>query len=319
MLPVTCELSVVAPIYSGEQFVDELIERLHAALSSVTPDYEVILVDDGSADRVWERIVAAGSIDPRVKGVRLARNFGQHPAITAGLDHASGRWLVVMDSDLQDRPEDIPSIYREATSGNFDVVIARRATQRIKWTKRVPSIVFNKSLSWLGGIEASQSIGNFRVFSRKVADAFLLHREQFRFFPALMARLGFKVGYLDVARDGPPQGRSTYSVRKLVKLAVDAIVANSEKPLWFGIYGGALMALVAMSLAIWAVVRKALFDVGMSGWSSLFVAVAFFSGVQLMFAGLLGIYIGRIFNETKQRPIYIVSDMVNGAAAKQAS
>jgi polyisoprenyl-phosphate glycosyltransferase len=306
-----CEISIVAPIYKGEAFVSELVERLTASLSSVTDSFEIVLIDDGSPDDGWQRIAAAGAADPRVKGLKLSRNFGQHPAITAGIDAASGRWIVVMDSDLQDRPEDIPGLYRAALGGSYDMIIARRAVQDVAFAKRVTSLVFNALLAWLGGIETHQQIGNFRIFSRQVAGAFKAHREQFRLFPALMARLGFRAGFLDVSREARPEGRSTYTIRKLMALAVDAIIANSEKPLWFGIYGGAILATMAIGLAVWAVARRLVYDVGMGGWSSLFVAIAFFSGVQLMFSGLIGIYIGRIFHETKQRPIYILADAIN--------
>jgi polyisoprenyl-phosphate glycosyltransferase len=312
---IAAEISVVAPIYKGERYVDELIDRLTTSLATLTTNFEIVLVDDGSPDDGWEKICAAAAREPRVKGLRLSRNFGQHPAITAGLDHARGRWVVVMDSDLQDRPEDIPGLYRTALDQKLDVVIARRALQQISYRKRIPSTVFNWLLSWLGGIETHQQIGNFRIFSRNVRDAFLEHREQFRFFPALMARVGFSKGFYDVERNARAQGGSTYTFAKLVSLATDAVVANSEKPLWFGIYSGGVIALVALFMAIWATLRKVVFDVGLSGWSSLFVAVVFFSGVQLMFSGLIGIYVGRIFHETKQRPIYILAERLNLAEA----
>lgn len=312
------DISVVAPVYKGEAFIEELTTRLVLALSTISERYEIVLVDDGSTDGTWARICEAGQRDPRVRGVRLSRNFGQHPAITAGIDHTVGDWVVVMDSDLQDRPEDIPGLHATARDGRFDMVIARRMQQDISAAKRLSSVLFNWTLSRLGGIEANQRIGNYRIFSRKVAIAFELYREQFRFFPALMARLGFKVGLYDVDRESRPQGKSTYSLRMLVDLATDAIIANSEKPLWLGIYIGSTVSVVAFALAFWMTLRAFWFGVSVSGWTSLFVAVAFFSGVQLLFSGLVGIYIGRVFNETKKRPLYIVAEGVNLEASQPA-
>ena len=291
-----CELSVVAPVYNGATYLVELIDRLRSTLSGCVGSFEVVLVDDGSADATWAIIESAARADSRIKGVKLSRNFGQHPAITAGLQHTCGAWLVVMDSDLQDRPEDIPMLYEAALAGAGDIVIAMRSQQDISIGKRLSSVVFNAALSWLGGIAVSQRVGNFRIFSRPVADAVLQYKEQFRLFPALMARVGFRVANLEVSREARASGRSSYTFRKLVRLAVDAILANSEKPLWLGIYLGACVSIVAIALAFWAIYRKLAYEIVFEGWSSLMVAIAFFSGVQLMFSGLIGIYVGRIFN-----------------------
>ena len=246
-------ISVVAPLYNGKSFIDELIGRLGDALSSITERYEIILVDDGSTDGSWSRIDEAGRSDRRVRAIRLSRNFGQHPAITAGIDHTLGDWIVVMDGDLQDRPEDIPGLHKTALDGKFDMVVARRMQQGISTPKKLSSVLFNWTLSRLGSIEASQRIGNYRIFSRQVAEAFALYREQFQFFPAIMARLGFKVGYLDVDREAEPLGKSAYSPRALTRLATDAIIANSEKPLRLGNYLGGIMAVVTLVLAFWTV------------------------------------------------------------------
>lgn len=306
-----CEISVVAPVYNGAAYLVELVDRLRAALSTCAVSFEVVLVDDGSADTTWSIIEKAARADGRIKGVKLSRNFGQHPAITAGLKHTSGAWVVVMDSDLQDRPEDIPKLYQAALAGAGDIVIATRSQQDISLGKRLSSVLFNAALSWLGGIQVSQRVGNFRILSRTVANAVLQYKEQFRLFPALMARVGFRVAYLEVSREARAAGRSSYTFRKLVRLAVDAILANSEKPLWLGIYLGACVSVVAIGLAAWAVYRKLAYEIVFEGWSSLMVAIAFFSGVQLMFSGLIGIYVGRIFNETKHRPLYIVDRTEN--------
>ena len=306
-----CELSVIAPLYMGERFVAELVSRLQAALNTVTDDFEIVLIDDGSRDQTWLRIVEAAGKDSRVRGIRLSRNFGQHCALTAGIDVARGRWLVVMDGDLQDRPEDVPKLYHAVLGGSCDVVIARRHLQQLSAFKKLSSSVFNWALSKLGDIETHQQIGNFRIFSRKVADAYRLYREQSRLLPALMARLGFSIGFLNVERSARADGGSTYNLRRLVRLATDAIIANSEKPLRLGIHLGALLSLFAMVLVAWALIRKLVYGVNIDGWTSVFIAVSFFSGVQLSFSGLIAIYVGRIFNETKRRPIYILADCVN--------
>jgi dolichol-phosphate mannosyltransferase len=216
-----------------------------------------------------------------------------------------------MDGDLQDSPEDIPALYEMARRDEYDIVVARRAQQDVSATKKTSSQLFNWALSWLGGIETSQRIGNFRIFSRQVADALLLCREQSRFFSALMARLGFKVGFLDVRRLGSREGISTYKFGKLVRLATDAIIANSEKPLWLGIYLGLVISSIGFSMALWALLEKLLYNSPVQGWTSIFIAVTFFSGVQLLCSGLIGVYVGRIFHETKGRPIYIVAQFLD--------
>ncbi len=311
------EISVIVPVYMGRPFVDELATRLVAALEVISPKFEILLVDDRAPDDVWPLIVELGNRDARIKGIRLSRNFGQHPALTAGIDHAQGRWLVVMDCDLQDAPEDIPALYEKVTDENLDIVIALRGDHQVSRRRSVPSYLFNHLLAWLGDVDTRPEIGNFRIFSRQVALAFQLYREQFRLLPALMARLGFSVGYVEVTRTDRKAGKSSYSFRKLLGLAVDAIVANSEKPLWLGVYLGLAIAALAFALAVWALGRKLLLDVSMDGWTSLFIAVSFFSGAQLLFAGILGIYIGRIYNETKQRPLYLVAEVSQfGAGAK---
>jgi polyisoprenyl-phosphate glycosyltransferase len=307
----TCEISVIAPLYKGETFVTELVSRIIAALTPITPDFEVILIDDGSPDLAWKMIENAARQDPRVKGLRFSRNFGQHPALTAGIDHSSGRWVVVMDGDLQDRPEDIPKLYDKAVNGPFDIVIARRSEQTISLKKRIPSLIFNWVLAWLGDIDTNQAIGNFRIFSRKVAVSFHLYREQFRLLPALMARLGFDVGYVNVNRPAAVNGKTTYTFGMLVRLATDAIIANSEKPLWIGITLGVLTSILGFVLAVWALVARLLTNQSINGWTSLFIAITFFSGIQLMFAGLVGVYVGRVYNETKCRPLYIVRESLN--------
>jgi polyisoprenyl-phosphate glycosyltransferase len=302
------EISVIVPVYMGRAMVMELAERLVASLATITSAFEIILVDDRAPDNVWPLIVDLGRDDPRIRGIRLSRNFGQHPALTSGIDHARGRWLVVMDCDLQDRPEDIPLLYRKAQDANLDIVIAARESHDAARRRKLSSRLFHWALSWLADIDTSHDVGNFRIFNRAVADAFRQYREQFRLLPALMARLGFSVGHVAVDRPARAEGVSSYTYRKLVRLAVEAIIANSEKPLWFGIYAGFTIAAFAFVLVIWAFIQRLLHDAVMDGWTSLFIAVGFFSGVQLIFAGILGVYLGRVFNEVKRRPIYLVAE-----------
>lgn len=302
------EISVIVPVYMGRAMVTELAERLVASLTTITPAFEIILVDDRAPDNVWPLILDLGRTDARIRGIRLSRNFGQHPALTSGIDHARGNWLVVMDCDLQDRPEDIPLLYRKAVEERLDIVIATRESHETARRRKLSSRLFHWALSWLADIDTSHDVGNFRIFSRAVADAFRQYREQFRLLPALMARLGFGVGHVAVDRPARAEGVSSYTYRKLVRLAIEAIIANSEKPLWFGIYAGFVIAAFAFMLVIWAFIQRLLHDAVMDGWTSLFIAVGFFSGVQLIFAGILGVYLGRVFNEVKRRPIYLIAE-----------
>ena len=233
--------SIISPVYQAADSVAELVRRLHAALQPLTPDYEVILVDDRSTDDSWARIVELAGQDDRVHGLRLSRNFGQHRAITAGLDHCRGEWVVVLDCDLQDRPEEIPALFAAARSG-YDAVLARRTTRRDSWHKKLLSRLFYRLLSYLTEVPQNPEVANFGIYHRKVIDAVRAMRENIRYFPTMVRWVGFRTGCLDVEHARRPAGTSTYKLGRRLQLAIDILLANSDKPLRLTVKWGLLLA-----------------------------------------------------------------------------
>jgi glycosyltransferase involved in cell wall biosynthesis len=298
-------LSVVTPVYKAEGCLDELYRRLVAALSPITADFEIVMVEDCGGDRSWEIVQRLAAADSRVKGLQFSRNFGQHYGITAGLDVAAGDWVVVMDCDLQDRPEEIPALYARALEG-YDVVLARRNGRTDGLGKRFTSWCFYRVLSWLADAEYDSATGNFRIISRKVVLACRQMREQLRFFGGLVNWMGFPTAAIEVAHAERHEGRSTYTFAKLWKLAMDTIIAYSDKPLRLAVRFGFAMSLLSFAAGLFILVRAALYGSPVVGWASLFVSLYFIGGIIISILGMLGIYLGKTFDEAKKRPLYIV-------------
>jgi dolichol-phosphate mannosyltransferase len=298
-------VSVVIPIYRSEAIIEELYRRLRAALESITPDFEILLVEDCGGDRSWELICDLARRDPRVKGLQFSRNFGQHYGITAGLDHCDGDWVVVMDGDLQDRPEDIPALYARAQEG-YDVVVARRGIRLHSPLKRFASWAFYRLFSWLSDIEYDGETGNFRIVSRRVVENVRRMREQMRFFGGLLAWMGFPTALVDVQQDPRFAGRSSYSLRRLSRLAVDVIIAYSDKPLRLAIRLGFYMALFAFLFGLFFIYRALFHAFPVLGYPSIMVSIYFVGGIIIAILGILGIYLGKTYDETKRRPLYVV-------------
>jgi len=296
-------ISVVTPVYRAEDCLEELYRRLLAALSGITRDFEIIMVEDCGGDRSWEIIQELARRDPRVKGIQFSRNFGQHYGITAGLDHCDGDWVVVMDCDLQDRPEEIPRLYARAREG-YEVVVARRGASGA--SKRLSSRLFYWLLSWLADTEYDGRSGNFCIVSRKVVENLRHMREQLRFFGAQVKWMGFPAAAVDVQHDERFAGPSTYTLAKLLRLAVDTIIAYSDKPLRLSVRFGFLIAALAFCYGLYIIVRAALYGSPVTGWASLIASIYFIGGIIIAILGVIGIYLGKTFDEAKKRPLYIV-------------
>lgn len=303
-------ISVVIPVYKAEDSLHELYHRLNASLETITRDFEVILVEDCGGDRSWAIIEGLALQDRRVKGIQFSRNFGQHYGITAGLDHCSGDWVVVMDCDLQDRPEEIPRLYAKAQEG-YDVVLARRGKRKDKLTKRLSAWIFYRVFSYLAGIDYDGQVGNFRIISNRVAANYRLMREQLRFFGGQVNWMGFPTTNIDVQHAERSEGKSTYTFKKLIKLASDLIIAYSDKPLRISIKFGFLMSFLAFTYGSYIVYRALVFGVAVSGWSSLIVSLYFIGGIIIAILGVIGIYLGKVFDETKKRPLYVIKERKN--------
>jgi glycosyltransferase involved in cell wall biosynthesis len=298
-------ISVVVPVYKAENCLDELYHRLVAALKPITSDFEIILVEDCGGDNSWQVIEQLATTDKRVRGIQFSRNFGQHYGITAGIDHCQGDWVVVMDCDLQDRPEEIPRLYAKALEG-YDIVLARRIARQDPLLKRITSLLFYRFFSYLADIEYDGASGNFRIMSRKVVESFRRMGEQLRFFGGLVQWLGFPTTSIEVEHSERFEGNSTYTFSKLWKLATETIIAYSDKPLRIGVRFGFGMAGLAFSYGMYILLRALLYGSPIPGWNSLIVSMYFIGGIIIAMLGIIGIYLGKTFDESKKRPLYIV-------------
>jgi len=300
-------ISVVTPVYGCARALPELYERLVKTLTQITENFDIIMVNDQSPDEAWSVILQLSIKDPRVKGINLSRNFGQHRAITAGLDYADGEWVVVMDCDLQDQPEEIIKLYNKAQEG-YDVVFGRRVERKDTFFKKITSKMYNRTLEFLSGMAHDESTANFSIISKNVVKYFRRMREQNRGYAPFVTWLGFRRADIDIEHAPRAYGRSSYSFRKLVTLAVDTIVAHSNKPLRLSIEFGFLMTFLSILYAIWLIIKYFIYGVPVQGWTSVMVSIYFIGGLLFANLGILGLYIGKIFNETKNRPLYVVSE-----------
>jgi dolichol-phosphate mannosyltransferase len=309
MTPAHVEISVVTPAFRCRDCIPELHRRLGAALSKMTSSYEVIFVDDDSPSGDWEVIAELARTDPHVRGLKFSRNFGQHFAISAGLDQTRGDWVVIMDCDLQDQPEEIDTLYRKAKEG-YDVVLALRHTRQDNMLKRWFSRGFYRVLERLTDVKWDSRVGTFRIMSRTVVENFRTMREHLRFFGGMIQWLGFRTATVEVAHAPRFAGRSSYTLRSMLLLATRAILSFSQKPLYVAVFLGLVIAAVSFVAGTYLVVQKIFFGIPVLGWASLMVSFFFMSGLILMNLGIIGFYVGGIFIETKGRPLYVVEKTV---------
>ena len=298
-------ISVVIPVYQAQDCLHELYRRLKDSLETISGDFEILLVEDGGNDKSWEIIQSIARADPRVKGIQFSRNFGQHYGITAGLDYCDGDWAVVMDCDLQDRPEEIPRLHAKALEG-YDIVLARRGKRTDPRSKIIASALFYRLFSYLSEIDYDGRVGNFRIVSRRVVEHYRLIRERLRFFGALVQQLGFPTTSIEVQHDPRFAGETTYNLRKLMKLASEAVIAYSDKPLRLAVKLGFLVSLLAFVCGIVVGARALFYGAAISGWASLIISIYFMGGIITALLGVIGIYLGKTFDETKKRPLYVV-------------
>ena len=274
-------------------------------MESISTNFEIILVEDCGGDSSWRIIEELALLDPRVRGIQFSRNFGQHYGITAGLDHCHGDWVVVMDCDLQDRPEEIPRLYAKAQEG-YDIVLARRGMRRDSLLKTITSYLFYRLFSYLADIDYDGSCGNFRIMSRKVVDNFCLMREQLRFLGGLVQWMGFPTAIIEVEHVERSERKSTYTFVKMWKVAVESIIAYSDKPLRLAVQFGFLMAFFAFCYGIYILIHATVYGASVQGWDSLIVSLYFIGGIIIALLGIIGVYLSKTFDESKKRPLYII-------------
>lgn len=317
---MTPELSVVIPVFNEEENLPELYRRLAGVLASAVSSWEILFVDDGSRDRSWEIIRGFAAADARVRGLRFSRNFGHQMAFAAGLDHARGEAVVIMDADLQDPPELIPELLAKHREG-FEVVYAVRAARHGETLfKKLTAKLFYRLLARITSVEIPLDTGDFRLMGKRAVEAFRRLPERHRFTRGLVAWLGFPQTGVPYERAPRHAGTTKYPLRKMLRFAADAITSFSHVPLQLATWLGFFVSGFAF---FYILVVLALKFAGISwpGYTSLMAAILFLGGVQLVMVGLLGEYVGRIYDEVKRRPLYLVAEEAgagSGASLQQA-
>jgi glycosyltransferase involved in cell wall biosynthesis len=304
------KISIVSPVYMGARLVEELVSRLCKTLKTLCDDFEIILVEDGSPDESWSAIAKVCSNNSKVKGIKLSRNFGQHYAITAGLKATRGEWIIVMDCDLQDQPEEITRLHARALEG-YDIVFAQRTSRQDAFLKKLSSRMFYSLFGYLTDTKQDASIANFGIYRRPVIDAVLAMNDYIRYFPTMVQWVGFDKTKINVSHSLRKEGKSSYSWRSLIKLASRNIVAFSDKPLRLAVNFGFGMAALACLLGLAYIYLYLSGRILVMGFASIIISITFFSGLIIMTLGVIGTYLGRTFDQVKQRPNYIVHRQLN--------
>ena len=303
------DFSVVIPVYGCRDALPELHRRLTESLSKLSTKYEIILVNDNCPQNSWEVIEEICKKDIHVKGIELSRNFGQMKAILAGLDNAKGEWIIVMDCDLQDRPEEIPNLYKKAQEG-YDVVFARRQSRKDNWLKVALAGLFYKVYRFATDGNYDGAVCNFSIVNRKVIENYCKMREHHRGYVMYIKWLGFRQAVIDVEHDERFSGKSSYSLKKRINMAVELLTSQSDKVLKLFEEMGFIMSVISFFVLIGLVIYKCVADVSI-GWTSLIAVNVLIGGVIIFVMGIVGIYVGNIFMQTKDRPLYVVRQIVN--------
>jgi dolichol-phosphate mannosyltransferase len=305
-------LSVVSPVYLAEGIVDELVKRITEEVSKITKDYEIILVDDGSEDKSWQKIEENCNKDKCVKGIKLSRNFGQHYAITAGLKESNGDYVVVMDCDLQDNPRYIAALLNKAKDG-YEIIYTVKKVRKHGIVKNFFSSCFHKVNNWLVNdtrISSYDKVGAFTLISRKVVEAFCDYNEYHRAYLPVLRWLGFSNTFISVEHEKRYLGKTSYSFSKSITLALDGIVSHSNKLLRVSIYIGFVFAMLGFLSIIYIIIKS--IEAGYQpGWASIAVLIVFCTGLILISLGVIGVYIGKIFLQAKDRPLYLIDRKLN--------
>jgi polyisoprenyl-phosphate glycosyltransferase len=300
------DLSVVIPVYNEELIIDTLYSRLHQAVSQISGNYELIFVNDGSKDATLVKLLALTRQDERVFYINFSRNFGHQIAVTAGLDACRGEAVVIIDGDLQDPPELIPELYAKYREGNEIVYAKRRARKGESLFKKISAKLFYRILRRMTTVDIPVDTGDFRLIDKKVVHYLKLMPEQNKFLRGQIAWLGFRQAEVLFDRDERKHGKTGYSFRKMMRLAMDGITGFSDKPLQTVTKLGFSFSLIAFVIILYALYAHLFLNRTITGWTSLIVSSMFIGGVQLISIGVIGEYISRINKNVQNRPLYIV-------------
>jgi|SRR6266540_66219 len=312
-------VSVAVPLFNEEQVLPELISRVGAVLAVIPGGpHEMVFVDDGSSDRSFEILATAAAADPRIVALSLSRNFGHQAALSAALDHVTGDLVVVMDGDLQDSPETIPRFIDEQRKG-YDVVYAQRVQRKEPWVLRACYFLFYRLIARVSNVHLPLDAGDFALLSRKVVDHIRRIPEHHRYLRGLRAWVGFRQIGIPIERSERRLGRSKYGVIRLLRLGFDGIFAFSMAPLRAASVLGLVTIAGSLLFALYAVYVRLFLGKSPPGFTALIVAVTLLSGIQLLFLGVIGEYVGRVYEETKGRPNYVIERMVCSGNVKGTS
>lgn len=310
------EISVVVPVYGCRDCLRALHERLCRSLEQITTAFELVFVDDRSPDDAWPVLRELSAQDPRIKALRLSRNFGQHAAITAGLAATTGRWVVVMDCDLQDPPEEIPRLYAKALEG-YDIVLARREERVQSLPRRFAASAYFRVHNMLARGSLHTNYTNLSIISRSVVDSFLALRDQDRQYLLILHWLGYKRAEIEIRQNDRHAGRSAYTFRHLVKVAADGIFFQTTVLLQLIVYVGFGLALLGLSLAVYAVFSW-LTGNHLPSWTALPMLGLFLAAFIIISTGVTGLYVGKIFDQVKGRPLFVVDEIAAFGTTKAA-
>jgi len=304
------DLSLVVALYFEEECVEEFVRQVRSNLDPTRLTYEIVFVDDGSTDRTVELASALAADDPRIKLIVLTRNHGKAAAVSAGIARSQGRYVILMDPDLQDPPDRIVDFYEQIEKG-YDVVYGIRLQKSDTWLNTVLSDLFWSFLRTLTGLDIPKGLAVMRIFNRKFADEFLRYPERVRFIEGIFIDIGMRRAVLPVENRERFAGTSKFNFRQRIRLAVNAIIAFSDRPLRLSVTAGMLLLLSSTLGAGYLLLRKLVFGVGLTGWTSTILAIMFVGGLNALLLGIVGTYLGRLYTEVKARPLYRIQNTVN--------
>jgi dolichol-phosphate mannosyltransferase len=306
---MSIEISIISPVYRAEKILDKLVYQIRDILHEIGVTFEIILVDDRSPDNSWEVMKQLSTKFPEVKSIRLSRNFGQHPAIVAGLSLAKGEWIVVMDCDLQDQPKEIEKLYKKAIEG-YDLVLARRENRQDGFIKKMYSKIFSKVFNYLADTDFNNEVANFGIYNRKVIASVLTIGDYIKAFPLFIYFTGYNATSVAVEHADRDSGKSSYSFSKGISLAFNAIISFSNKPLKIFVKFGMIISFFAFIGGLVNLIYYLEGSIKVSGYSSLIISIWLLSGIIITVVGVVGIYIGKVFEQTKNRPAYIIDEII---------
>ncbi|KAB1155810.1 glycosyltransferase family 2 protein [Flavobacterium luteum] len=300
-------ISIVSPVYRAEKILEKLVDEIRSAMMEINTTYEIIFVDDRSPDNSWEVMKQLSSKFSEVKSFRLSRNFGQHPTIMAGLSEAKGEWIVVMDCDLQDQPKEIIRMY-EKTKEGYDIVLASRRHRQDGFIKKFSSKLFYIVFNYLSGIEIDNEVANFGIYNQKVIQSITKINDHIKFFPLFIKWVGFNSTSIIVKHSEREDGKSSYSFFKLLSLSFNTILSFSDKPLKIFTFLGLSISTISFAFGCYYLFQSLTGQIKEPGFSSLIISIWLLSGIIISIIGIVGVYLGKTFNQVKNRPIYIIDE-----------